>query len=92
MDIAADRGAGCDLPLRLPVADWPGPYDRRGQTLAPSTPAPVQIFTGGGAQLMSTLPGPGPCTLSDFLTYDGVADLPVPRPLTDRCAPTTSAR
>ncbi len=59
-----------------------GPYDRRGQTLAPPTPAPVQTFTGGGAQLTATLPGAGTIMLSDSLTYDGVADLTVTGALT----------
>jgi hypothetical protein len=59
-----------------------GPYDRRGQALAPSTPAPVQTFTGGGTPLTAPLPGAGTVILSDSLTYDGVADVTVTAALT----------
>jgi hypothetical protein len=59
-----------------------GPYDRRGQTLAPATPAPVLSFTGGGAALTGALPGAGTIVLSDSLTYDGAADLTVTGALT----------
>jgi hypothetical protein len=59
-----------------------GPYDRRGQILAPSTPAPVQIFTGGGAPLTAALPGAGTIILSDSLTYGGIADVTVTGALT----------
>jgi hypothetical protein len=59
-----------------------GPYDRRGQTLAPSTPAPEQTVTGGGTPLTAALPGAGTILLSDSRTYDGIADLTVTGTLT----------
>jgi hypothetical protein len=66
----------------FPSLIGPGPYDRRGQALAPSTPAPDQIMTGGGTQLTAALPGAGTIILSDSLTYDGIADLTVTGALT----------
>lgn len=54
-----------------------GPYDRRGQALAPPTPSPAQTLTGGGGQLTAALPGAGTIVVTDSLTYDGGADLTV---------------
>ncbi|WP_426610536.1 hypothetical protein [Bradyrhizobium sp. McL0616] len=59
-----------------------GPYDRRGQAFAPSTPPPALAFTGGGAELTAVLPRAGTIMVTDSLTYDGVSDLTVTGALT----------
>ena len=59
-----------------------GPYDRRGQALAPPTPSPAYAFTGGGAHLIAALPGAGTIVVTNSLTYDGASDLTVTGALT----------
>jgi hypothetical protein len=65
-----------------------GPYDRRIGGDSTPTPAPAIGISGGGKALVvaGAVPSTGTLTLTDSLTYSGVADTPVKGALTIRAA------